>query len=156
MYNRTIESLFTLAEYADLGSLKVSPESQLVNHSREHLYFAFDVDGQPFHSIFKRLENHAHLTMAAVLGHRPYTAEDLERRRDITQFIKFSQNNLSGRIEIDSRERIIFKADSEVTEVLTPVVLVSTLTQNLLMNWQLIELGRELAVMSPADLREIK
>ena len=154
MYNRTIESLFTLAEFADLGSLKVSPEAHLVTHERDHLYFSFEVDGQPFHSVFKRMENRAHLTLAAVLGHRPYTAEDLGRRRDITQFIKFSQNNLSGRIEIDSRERVIFKADSDILEVLTPVVLVSILTQNILANWELIELGRELAVMSPADLQE--
>ncbi|MCX8501863.1 MAG: hypothetical protein ORO03_09255 [Alphaproteobacteria bacterium] len=156
MYNRTIDSLFSLAEFADIGSLLVSPESSLVRNRREYLHFSFDLDGQPFHSIFKRVEFRAQLTLAAVLGHRPYSAEDLERRQQINQLLRLNRMDFKGRIEVDIRERLIFKANSEIHEILTPVVLISTITQTLLRNRPLIELGRELAVMSPSDLQELK
>ena len=156
MYNRTIDSLFSLAEFADIGSLRVSPDSSLVPSKREYLHFSFDFDGHPFHSIFKRVQFRAQLTLASILGHRPYSAEDLTRRQEINQLLRLNRMDFRGRIEVDLRERLIFKANSEIGEALTPVVLVSTITESLLHNRALIELGRELAVMSPSDMQELK
>ena len=155
MLNPYFTTAGEFASKADIGTLSLDDRLEIVIKPRQVTNFSFDYKGLLFHCVFKRQSERAAIAMTCVLGHRPYSAEDRQRRININTVLNTANDNRFGKITIDRHERMIFNAFLIVEEVLTPILLVTLLTEAIVHNRALLELGCELAVLSPQDFREM-
>ena len=80
--------------------------------------------------------------LRAILGNRPFTAENRQVRINLSHVIQSTSNHRDGRLAVDPKEQITFRAERRIQAILSPGLLVALLVEILLQNRQLISLGK--------------
>ncbi|MDI9348777.1 MAG: hypothetical protein QM537_02100 [Candidatus Symbiobacter sp.] len=157
MSKKMLESAQELTNDVEIGAITVQENGGLVLDKREKLQFSFDYFGLTFESNFRRDDKGGVLMVRAILGYRPFTAENRQVRVNISHIIQSTSNHRDGRLAVDPKEQVVFRAERRVQAVLSPSLLVALLVETLLQNRQLITLGKLLTqsskISKPAQRR---
>ncbi|MCX8505040.1 MAG: hypothetical protein ORN98_00280 [Alphaproteobacteria bacterium] len=142
MSKKMLESAQSLSSNVEVGPVTVEESGGLVLDKREKLQFTFEYFGLPFEANFRRDERGGVLMLRAILGNRPFTAENRQVRINLSHVIQSTTNHRDGRLAVDPKEQIVFRAERRIQEILSPGLLVALLIEVLLQNRQLIGLGK--------------
>ena len=155
MSKKMLESAQTLTSNVEVGPVTVEETGGLVLDKREKLQFRFEYYGLHFESNFRRDDKGGVLMLRAILGNRPFTAENRQVRINLSHVIQSTTNHRDGRLAVDPKEQIVFRAERRIQAILSPGLLLALIIEILLQNRQLISLGKILTE-SPQAAKQVR
>lgn len=113
-----------------IGSIGFDADGTLVSRSIGPLRFNFQFAGWRFDAEAESRIDGGRIDLQAVLGGLPYSIEGISRRIDVLAILEASRRGLpNGRIEIAADRRIVYRGERTITEIPTPAVMLSAVTE---------------------------